>query len=323
MHDESGRRASRVQLYGVDERFWKFHGREIAGGAPGEREILVSPALARELQCTPQESLLVRVEKPAAIPTESLHGRKEDVGRTFRLTLRDVLPAPAMGEFSIRLQQGDVRAAFVSLKRLQTDLEQPGKANTILISESGTGSATAGALEAALSESFRLEDLGVKLRALDAQRCLVVESDTGLIRDSLVDKARAAAAETGLATSAIFTYLANSIRAGDREIPYSLVTAFDDESLARLDPGAISNPSPIVLNDWAAGDLGVAEGSRIELDYYVWLEQGRLATRTAEFQLSGIVPIAGAAADRDLAPDYPGITESDGFADWNRPSHWT
>ena len=134
-NDKSGNRASHVQVYGVDERFWRFHGRERAASDLGDRETLVGQDLARELGCAPQDSLLIRVEKPSAIPTESLHGRKEDVGRTIRLTVREVLPASAMGEFSIRPQQGPVRAVFVSLKRLQKDLEQPGRINTILVSD--------------------------------------------------------------------------------------------------------------------------------------------------------------------------------------------
>ena len=41
----SGRRAAPVEVWGVDERFWAFHGT----GAPalGERDALASPALAR------------------------------------------------------------------------------------------------------------------------------------------------------------------------------------------------------------------------------------------------------------------------------------
>ena len=31
------------------------------------------------------------------------------------------------------------------------------------------------------------------------------------------------------------------------------------------------------------------------------------------------MPIEGAAADRSLAPDYPGITESDSLHDWDPP----
>jgi putative ABC transport system permease protein len=35
--------------------------------------------------------------------------------------------------------------------------------------------------------------------------------------------------------------------------------------------------------------------------------------------VAGIVPIAGAAADRDLAPTYPGITGAESVADWDPP----
>ena len=46
----------------------------------------------------------------------------------------------------------------------------------------------------------------------------------------LLDEARAAAVAkalegTGLSAQPMFTYLANSLRVGDREVPYSLVTA--------------------------------------------------------------------------------------------------
>jgi ABC-type lipoprotein release transport system permease subunit len=51
----------------------------------------------------------------------------------------------------------------------------------------------------------------------------------------------------------------------------------------------------------------------------VWEEPGRLLTRTADFQVAAIVPIEGAAADRNLAPHFPGITESDTLADWDPP----
>src|SRR6185436_12087375 len=76
---------------------------------------------------------------------------------------------------------------------------------------------------------------------------------------------------------------------------------------------------PIVINDWTARDLGVKPGDPLTLDYYVWQEPGFLETRTAEFRVAAIVPIAGAAADRDLAPDYPGISEADTLGDWDPP----
>ena len=125
-HQASGRRASGVQVYGVDERFWTFHGLEPEAFALGRNAAFVSGGLAGELEAAPDDALLVRVEKPSAVPLSSLHGRRDDVGRTLRLGLDRVLDAAELGEFSFRPQQGLARSVFVSLERLQDELEQDG-----------------------------------------------------------------------------------------------------------------------------------------------------------------------------------------------------
>ena len=93
----------------------------------------MSPALARELAAKPDDTLVIRLEKPSALPLESLHGRKDEAGATLRVSLREILPAEQMGEFALQPQQGAVRAVFVSLAKLQKNLGQEGKANTILL----------------------------------------------------------------------------------------------------------------------------------------------------------------------------------------------
>ncbi|HEX8422699.1 MAG TPA: ABC transporter permease, partial [Pyrinomonadaceae bacterium] len=130
--EASGRRGGGVQVYGVDERFWQFQGLDAGRHALGEREVALSAGLAAELGTRAGGELLLRIEKPSAIPVESLHGRKEDVGRTVRLTMREALAPSDLGEFSLRPQQGAVRAVFVPLRRLQKDAEQEARANTIL-----------------------------------------------------------------------------------------------------------------------------------------------------------------------------------------------
>ena len=90
---EGGRRVGDVRVYGVDERFWAFHGVPPAG--PADREALLSPVLARELNVQPGGTILVRVQRPSDLPLESVHGRKDDLGRTLRLTVRAVVPSLA------------------------------------------------------------------------------------------------------------------------------------------------------------------------------------------------------------------------------------
>jgi hypothetical protein len=149
---------------------------------------------------------------------------------------------------------------------------------------------------------------------------LNLSSDGGLIDDSHTNVATEAARRAGLTASPVFTYLANTLRSGDREIPYSLVTAMD---LSAMAPGSSlpvdSASPPIILNEWAARDLAVKIGDPLQLEYYVWEDPGRLVTKSADFQVARIVTISGPAADRDLAPTYPGITESDNLRDWDPP----
>jgi putative ABC transport system permease protein len=331
-HERSRRRASNVLVYGVDERFWNFHGRETR--APEERDVLLSAGLAEEFGAAAGDAIVVRVENPSELPADSLHAHKDQLGRTLRLRVRESLAAGELGEFAVRPQQGAVRAVFISLERLQRDLAQGGRVNDILVSEPeshATSGATAEAvrekLAGLLRESFALEDLGVRIVSLPARGtrssgAISVESDRIVMDDRIADAARAAANSLGWQSSSVFTYLANTIRIGNREIPYSLAAAMDGAEFASL-PGADSpdkaGSPPIWLNEWAWRDLGARAGDRVTLEYYVWEEGGRLATRTAEFIARGSVPMSGLGSDRTLAPSFPGISDSTTVSNWNPP----
>ena len=332
--EHSGRRASGVQVYGVDDRFWEFHGRVGEVKAPNDREALLSPDLARELGSQPGNATLLRIEKPSAIPAGSLHGRKDDLGRTIRLDFREALAASKLGEFSLRPGQGAVRAIFVSLPRLQKDLDQPGKVNTILVADKAPGKdrtmAGPRVIAEILKDTLSLEDLGLKLRVLDSQRGIAVESQTAMISDELYARAAEAAAKSGMTVVPILSYLANGIRLDQREVPYSVVTAIDDEAFKTMRQRYRSDPvNPtiavgrsalprIALNEWAATDLGAKPGDEITLEYYLWEDEGRLRTESARFMLDAIIPL-NEAIDRDLVPDYPGLTETENIADWDPP----
>ncbi len=290
----SGRRASRVQVYGVDDRFWRFHG--VAGvSGPSGRDALLSQALASDIGAAVDNAVLVRIERPSAIPIESLHGRKDDAGRTLRLDVRAVLSAADLGEFSLRPQQGAVRAVFVPLARLQQDLELRGRVNTLLIANGA--SADNAALERLVRARFALEDVGLTTRVVgDA---VAVESAAGLLDAPRAMAVDAAAQNSGVRPQPVLTYLANTMRSGDRQIPYSLVTAIDLRAIGVAVDATAAN-RPIVLNDWAARDLAVKPGDPLSLEYFVWEDPGRLVTRSADFTVAAVVPIAGPAADRDL-----------------------
>ena len=337
--NESSRQlSSDIQVYGVDERFWAFHGRNVKG--PVNREILVSDSLAHELGNKAGDAVLLRIEKPSDIPIESLHSKKEDLGRTLRLNVRGLLSSAELGEFSFQPQQSATRAVFIPLTLLQNELEQVGKANLILIDEelpSGTTAATntlkTELLGGILKDVAALEDYGLKLQVLNEQEEISVESAAGMIPETLAEKI-----QSTTSSWPYLSYLVNGIRRDDgREIPYSIVTGVHGEKLevmqhaggghivgcSESDPRGSASPTshlpPILLNQWAGSDLQVKIGERVTLDYYVWLEEGRLATRSAEFRVACIIPMQGVAADQNLVPDYPGITGSETLGDWDPP----
>jgi ABC-type lipoprotein release transport system permease subunit len=323
--ETSKTRAGDVRVYGVDQRFWNFHGRDIP--TPQNREVLISEGLARELGARPGDSLLVQIQKPSDVPIESLYGQKDELGRTLRLTIRQTLSPQQLGEFSTSPQQTAVRDVFVSLELLQRELEQPGKVNTILLSGPKDGPALSDAqrkqaVEQLLEQKVQLEDYNITLRSLDQERGISIERSSTLLEDNLARTATDVANSLNLGTVPILSYVANGITSGERTIPYSLVTAIDDATFESLKGGQTNTSAaktPIVLNEWAARDLGVKPGDTVSLEYFVWHEDGRLETKRAEFQLAAIVPISGLAADRDLVPEYPGISESPSLSDWDPP----
>ncbi|MEP7270296.1 MAG: ABC transporter permease [Acidobacteriota bacterium] len=319
-HDQTKRRAGGVLIYGIDKNFFEFHG--VKESVPTANEVLISPGLAAELAAQPGETLLLRIEKPSAIPSESVHARKEDTGLTLRTDVRAILEPDSLGEFSLQPQQTAVRAIFLPIERLQRNLEQDGKANTILLARLPAPQSNEAAIavaRATLSESLALTDFGLSTRVLEAQHCLSLESDSGVISDVTADRALKSAEAVKLSASPVLTYLANTLRIGERRIPYSLVTALEHREYERLKNGRVNTERPLLLNQWAATDLQAKAGDKITLDYYVWRDEGALAVASADFQIDGIIPLEGDANDSHYAPDYPGITEAKSLADWDPP----
>jgi putative ABC transport system permease protein len=307
-HEPSGRRASSVFVYGIDERFWAFHG---TANKPG---VLLSPALQAELGADARDVILLRLQKPSAIPIESLFGRKDDVARTVRLTVDSVLPNDELGEFSLQPRQSEVRAIFLPLIRVQRDLGLTGRVNTIL----ATGSNAEG-FDATIRRAAALEDLGATVAVSGSPENLVVESHSGIMGESLEAAVLQAGAQLGWRPIPVFTYLANTIRRGDRQIPYSLIAATDLGAVRASSSPTTGKTDQIILNDWAARELDASPGDTIAIDYFLWDTATGLTTHSAEFTLARVVPIAGLAADQRLAPQYPGITAAISLADWDPP----
>ena len=125
-----------------------------------------------------------------------------------------------------------------------------------------------------------------------------------------------------------FTYLANSIACGKREIPYSTITAVDFADRPPLGPMLAPDGKPvpplsdgqIAINSWAAEDLGAKLGDTIRVTYFEpESTAGAVREQSVELRLAAIVRLAGAAADPDFTPEVPGVTDQLSIANWDPP----
>jgi ABC-type lipoprotein release transport system permease subunit len=316
-----------VSLLGVDGRFWALADTPSAAPVLDDQHVLLNRALADELHARSGDDMLLRVARPAVISPETLLGRRDNAPVTLRLTVGAIVPAEGLGAFTLRPRQTLPRNAFVSLAVLQRVLEQRGRVNTLLLESSAGGRAATPA--DAVRDKVTLDDLGLRLRVSDEQAYVALESDAFLLPPPTEAAGRAAADALRCSTTGVLAYLANTIAVEgrpERVIPYSTVAAIsapgerlEGMTLVTGQPAPVPEHGAILLNEWAARDLGAQAGDVIRLSYYVAGAVGRLDTQTATFRLRGVVRIAGAAADPWLAPEYPGVTDADSLADWRPP----
>lgn len=315
----SQRTAGRVAVYGVDERFGRFHG--IDGFNISSRDALISEALAQELGAKAGDSLVLRVAKPTDVPLSTLQGRRESTGERIRLTVARILDRTALGEFALAPSQGPVLAIYVPLLRLQRDLQLDDRVSAVLIKGVGdhflAGEPEAFAREL-LTPVVTLDDLGLRIRQ-NTPGETVIESRAGLIAGSLDGEIRKTATRAKRTVTPVLTYVANSITIGNLYVPYSTITAKDYERERQFRVENKETRPLIWLNEWAVEDLKAKVGDEVTLDYFIWTDQEGLETRASQFIMAGVLPMSGLGGDQTLTPDYPGISDATDISSWDPP----
>ena len=110
----------------------------------------------------------------------------------------------------------------------------------------------------------------------------------------------------------ILTYLVNQFRAGERFVPYSMVTAAGSP----LTPPAMKDDE-IIVNQWLADDMRLKSGDSLEVTYFLAESGANLIERTNRFRVHSVVPISGFHADRTLMPEFPGLAKAESTHDWD------
>ena len=220
-------RASRVNILGVTENFFTFWE---ADAAPNLNKIdgqlfnaiVINQALQNELNVQVGDTLLVNMPQIADIHPEFLLGERDAAKaiQRLRLVVTDIIPTENVGRFSLQANQSLPFNAFISLPILQKALGQDGKVNAIFTAD---------------TDAISADDLALTLTALDLnikadENHFDLQSDQYLLKSILSETALTVATENGIPVLPTFTYLANTITANDKTIPYSTVIALSTDA---------------------------------------------------------------------------------------------
>ena len=317
---DDGPPVRQVNLFGVSDRLiWT----DMPDDASSDKsDVLLSKALADALHARPGDTVVLRVGKTGAIPSESLLGRRESdaVLSVVKATFRAVLDGDNFGSrFSLAPTTEPPRNAFLSRAVLQKSLGQVGRVNAVLVGEPQPEP------QKAFQQNLTLDDWGLSVRGSTAHEdLLTLESRQLLIEPAVETAALTAAKETDLTPAPTLVYLADTLSDGKANVPYVVVAALDPTAAPPLGPflpkGVDSlQDDEIVLAEWPGSPLTTKPGETITLTYYPPEQHGEFKLESAQFKLAGVIPMTGSAADPGLTPELPGVTDKTNIRDWNPP----
>lgn len=303
-------RANHVNVLGVDARFW-----ELASTPPPAVEfqtngVWLNDRLAAQLNVQAGDTVLLRVPRPSLLPRDAPISPQEDVSTAMRLTVRAILKPNQLGSFSLQASQVAPFNAFVPLQRLQTRLALTNRANLLLTREPTRLPNVVAAVNAELGRRWTLSDAQLEVRSLPASGEIELRSPRVFLDQAVASAALNASDKT--AAKGLLTYFVNELRCGTNSTPYSMVCAYDAPFLP-----ADLKTDEIVLNRWLADDLAARLGDSVAMKFFVVGESRALVERQATFRVRAILPLDGAAADRTLMPEFPGLAQADNCRDWD------
>jgi len=295
-----GNQLNRVQVIGVDAGFWRFAEDAHTSIALGPQEAAVNAKTAAALGVQPGDDLVLRVAPYGLMPLDAPLSSHEKMRAPTRLvTVKAVLSDAQLGRFSLTANQTTPYNVFVNRAWLQKQTELDGLANLIVVGDE----VPAADLDRALAAAWDLEEVGLRLSTRSSE-IIQLESARIFLDEEVV---RAAMEIPG--ASPTLTYLVNSISKDDRMTPYSFVEA-----------GAVPSDmqdDEIIISQWLAEQLEARPGDQLDMAYFQWLPSNELVEQQRTFTVRSVVSMEDLAVERDLAPQFPGLSDVDRCEDWD------
>lgn len=299
-------RANAIAVIGVDARFWRLAPTTTAVDLPSD-EVALNHSLAQRLQAQQGDTILLRVEKPGFLPRDAPLSSTADTTIAIRVRVAAIVDDASFGRFSLSAAQVPTPTAFMDLASLQKRCDMLGIANVVL-----TAGADLPAVEAAVAAAWTPADALIDVRTVGERTEVRAER-------IFLDPPLAASLEKIPQAAGVMTYFVNELRVGERATPYSLVASADWQQFPQHgapiphDLGA----DGVAINEWLANDVQAKVGDVLTIKYFVIGPSGGLREASAALIVRAIVPLSGAAADRELMPRFPGIADEEDCKNWH------
>jgi putative ABC transport system permease protein len=306
--DGGQRRVNDIQVVGVDGRFGEIGGAvEIFSRlAPGEA--IVNHPLASRLGIRENDEILLRMEKRDVMPKDAPLSLDSDSSIARRFRVKSIAGDSAFGKFNLRADQLTPSTVFVSLSYLSQEMDFENRANVLLVAERTEESLDVQNMNETLKKTWSLSDSGLELRDIPGKYGVELRSNRVFLDPSVAAAAQKFRGET----QPVFTYFVNELRFENRATPYSFVSA---PGKPLVPPGM--KDDEIVINRWLADDLNAGVGDQIELGYYILGPRRELLEKKSKLKVISVVPMEGIYTDRNLLPDFPGLSGEENCRDWD------
>ncbi|MCL2690072.1 MAG: ABC transporter permease [Chitinispirillia bacterium] len=308
----------RVNIIGVDDRFWEFGPDRVSSQNFGDDAAIVNSALAQKLNLKFGDQIILRFQSQGSLAMDAPFGVQHNLS-SIRLPVSSIASSEEFGDFSLKSEHFLLYNVFVPLKLLQLINDVPEMASAIIIRKLESSVIAHEEINAVVNSSFRLRDVGLSFRRVGSKdnkdkkddKENDDKSDIELFSDHIFISDYVRSAIVGAIPQAvpISSWFVNSISKDERFTPYSFVsTPAVEYSLG---------DNSIELGSWIAKDLNANIGDSLTLTYFVPAQTSGLRLDSAHFAVSAIHKEKISWIDRSLMPPYPGLADAGSCTDWD------
>ena len=298
----TGATSLNISIYGVTGNFFSFNG--INDVKIPQGTVAVNERMANHLGAKEGDEIIVRFREADPIPANAPFAPSEEGDGSRVMKISKILDPDKAGNFSLGISQIVPQNLFINLQ----DLEQEGvttfRVNRLLVA--GINGLSESSIDNFIGETLIPSDIGLSIRKSPVTGEHEIISDRVFIDSSLV--ARILDIIPG--GYPVITYLANSLRSGNAEAPYSFVSGLPSSA------GMNITDDEIIISRWLAEDLDARPGSEITLTWYHPVGN-LLEEREKSFMISSISENESRFSDPSLMPDFPGISGSTSCSSWD------